>query len=202
MRNKSADPIHGDATVKSSTHKILTTHIGSLPDPEGLDRTAPDYPQRLRNEVAAVVKRQRELGLDVINEGEYTKEGDWLTYIDARLGGFTQGPPKGGTPVLLQGKDREEFADFYRYAGERGTLRQAAIELRAIDHYRFDGGRGVVDGLARRGVEADGAERIENAVLGEPELLEGIRGEDAGAVHRPAAAGVFFDERDAEAGAA
>src|SRR5262247_605315 len=122
MRNKSADPIHGDATVKRSTHKILTTHIGSLPDPQGLDRAAPDYPQRLRDEVAAVVKRQRDIGLDVINEGEYTKEGDWLTYIDARLGGFTQGPPKGGTPVLLQGKDREEFADFYRYASERGTL--------------------------------------------------------------------------------
>ena len=115
-------PIHGDVTLKRSTHKILTTHIGSLPDPEGLDRAAPDYPQRLRAEVAAVVKRQRDIGLDVINEGEYTKEGDWLTYIDARLGGFTQGPPKGGTPVLLQGKDREEFADFYRYASERGTL--------------------------------------------------------------------------------
>ena len=25
-------------------------------------------------------------------------------------------------PVLLQGKDREEFADFYRYASERGTV--------------------------------------------------------------------------------
>jgi 5-methyltetrahydropteroyltriglutamate--homocysteine methyltransferase len=108
--------------VKRSTHKILTTHVGSLPDPAGLDRAAPDYPQRLRAEVAAVAQRQRDVGLDVINEGEYTKEGDWLTYIDERLGGFTQGPPKGGKPVLLQGKDREEFADFYRYASERGTL--------------------------------------------------------------------------------
>jgi 5-methyltetrahydropteroyltriglutamate--homocysteine methyltransferase len=108
--------------VKRSTHKILTTHVGSLPDPAGLDRAAPDYPQRLRDEVAAVVRRQREIGLDMINEGEYTKEGDWLTYIDERLAGFTQGPPKGGKPVLLQGKDREEFADFYRYASERGTL--------------------------------------------------------------------------------
>ena len=26
------------------------------------------------------------------------------------------------TPVILQGKDREEFADFYRYATQRGTL--------------------------------------------------------------------------------
>ena len=41
--------------------------------------------------VAAVVQRQRDVGLDVIN-GRYPK-GDWLTYIDERLGGFTQGPP-------------------------------------------------------------------------------------------------------------
>jgi 5-methyltetrahydropteroyltriglutamate--homocysteine methyltransferase len=112
----------GGVPVKRSTQKILTTHVGSLPDPAGLDRSAPDYPHRLREEVAAVVARQRAVGLDVINEGEYTKEGDWLSYIDERLGGFAQRPPKGGKPVLLQGKDREEFADFYRYASERGTL--------------------------------------------------------------------------------
>ena len=69
-----------------------------------------------------MVAKQREIGLDVINEGEYTKGGDWLSYIEERFGGFEQRPPKGGKPVLLQGKDREEFAEFYRYASERGTL--------------------------------------------------------------------------------
>ena len=69
-----------------------------------------------------MVGKQREIGLDVINEGEYTKGGDWLSYIEERFEGFEQRPPKGGKPVLLQGKDREEFADFYRYASERGTL--------------------------------------------------------------------------------
>ena len=108
--------------MKRSTNKVLTTHVGSLPELASLDGTAADYPGKLRQQVAAVVQKQREIGLDVINEGEYTKEGDWLTYIDERLAGFTQGPPKGGKPVLLQGKDREEFADFYRYASERGTL--------------------------------------------------------------------------------
>jgi 5-methyltetrahydropteroyltriglutamate--homocysteine methyltransferase len=108
--------------VKRSADKILTTHVGSLPELASLDRTAADYPQMLRQQVADVVRKQREIGLDVINEGEYTKGGDWLSYIDERLGGFEQRPPKGGKSVLLQGKDREEFADFYRYAGERGTL--------------------------------------------------------------------------------
>src|SRR5262245_47936798 len=110
------------APVKRSTDRILTTHVGSLPEPASLDHAAADYPQRLRQQVAEVVNKQRAIGLDVINEGEYTKGGDWLSYIDGRLGGFEERPPKGGTPVLLQGKDREEFADFYRYASERGTL--------------------------------------------------------------------------------
>jgi 5-methyltetrahydropteroyltriglutamate--homocysteine methyltransferase len=108
--------------VKRSTTEILTTHVGSLPALASLDRTAADYPQQLRQQVAAVVEKQREIGLDVINDGEYTKEGDWLSYIDERFAGFEERPPKGGKPILLQGKDREEFADFYRYASERGTL--------------------------------------------------------------------------------
>jgi 5-methyltetrahydropteroyltriglutamate--homocysteine methyltransferase len=108
--------------VKRSTTKILTTHVGSLPELASLDRAAADYAQTLRQQVAAVVQKQREIGLDVINDGEYTKEGDWLSYIEERFAGFEERPPKGGKPVLLQGKDREEFADFYRYASERGTL--------------------------------------------------------------------------------
>jgi 5-methyltetrahydropteroyltriglutamate--homocysteine methyltransferase len=58
----------------------------------------------------------------VVNEGEYTKGGDWLSYVDNRFGGFEARPPAGGTPVILQGKDREEFADFYSYATQRGSL--------------------------------------------------------------------------------
>jgi len=74
--------------VKRSTNKVLTTHVGSLPELASLDRTAADYPGKLRQQVAAVVQKQREIGLDVINEGEYTKEGDWLSYIEERLAGF------------------------------------------------------------------------------------------------------------------
>jgi 5-methyltetrahydropteroyltriglutamate--homocysteine methyltransferase len=76
----------------------------------------------LADEVAAVVRKQRAAGIDIVNEGEYTKGGDWLSYLDGRFGGFEEGPPAGGTPVMAQGKDREVFADFYRYASEQGTL--------------------------------------------------------------------------------
>jgi len=96
--------------MKRSGDRILTTHVGSLPLLEG-------------GGVADVVKKQRNLGLDLINEGEYTKGGDWLSYVEGRFGGFEPRPPKPGTvPLIAQGRDREAFADFYRYASEKGTL--------------------------------------------------------------------------------
>ncbi|MCC6776475.1 MAG: cobalamin-independent methionine synthase II family protein [Hyphomicrobiales bacterium] len=108
--------------MKRSTAKILTTHVGSLPDEAPLDKSAAGYEARLRAAVAGVVARQREIGIDIVNEGEYAKGGDWLSYVEGRFAGFEQRPPAGGKPILLQGRDREEFADFYQYATARGTL--------------------------------------------------------------------------------
>ena len=107
---------------RSSRSRILTTHVGSLPRPDGGDLPGGEDEAALKAAVADVVARQRTTGIDVINEGEYAKGGDWLSYADSRFDGFEARPPAGGTPVILQGKDREEFADFYRHAMERGTL--------------------------------------------------------------------------------
>jgi 5-methyltetrahydropteroyltriglutamate--homocysteine methyltransferase len=107
---------------RSTSKKILTTHVGSLPRPDGTDLAGGEDEATLRKMVAGVVARQREAGIDVINEGEYAKGGDWLSYVDSRFDGFEARPPAGGKPLILQGKDREEFADFYKYASERGTL--------------------------------------------------------------------------------
>jgi 5-methyltetrahydropteroyltriglutamate--homocysteine methyltransferase len=107
--------------MNRSTDKILTTHVGSLPGLSAFDPSAADYVQQLQAGVAGVVRRQRDIGLDVVNEGEYTKGGDWLSYVDGRFGGFEEGPPP-EQPIITRGKDREEFADFYRYATEKGTL--------------------------------------------------------------------------------
>lgn len=98
--------------MQRSARKILTTHVGSLPAPTGLTGEAA---------VRHLVECQRQIGLDIINEGEATKGGDWLSFTDDRFGGFTEGAPK-GRPVVAQGKDREEFADFYHWASDRGTL--------------------------------------------------------------------------------
>jgi len=110
-----------DSATSRLIMKILTTHVGSLPGPEGFASTGEHDEGTLRRAVEWVVGRQREVGLDIINEGECTKGGDWLSFTDDRFGGFTAGQRK-GPPIVTLGKDREEFADFYQWASERGTI--------------------------------------------------------------------------------
>jgi 5-methyltetrahydropteroyltriglutamate--homocysteine methyltransferase len=101
---------------------IQTTHVGSLPGPPDFDSMAIEDDARLQAVVQWVVDRQRATGLDIVNEGELTKGGDWLSFMDARLGGFEERPMPGGSSIISKGKDRETFAEFYRYAAERQTL--------------------------------------------------------------------------------
>ena len=108
--------------MQRSISKILTTHVGSLPF-LSLDKgVAAGDESHLAEDVAAIVAHQRDIGIDVINEGEYAKGGDWLRYMQKRFGGFTDIEAPEGKPLIEQGKDREDFADFYQYASERGTL--------------------------------------------------------------------------------
>jgi 5-methyltetrahydropteroyltriglutamate--homocysteine methyltransferase len=108
--------------MQRSVSKILTTHVGSLPF-LSLDKgIAAGDDTHLAQDVAAIVARQREIGIDLINEGEHAKGGDWLRYMQNRFGGFTDIDAPDGKPLIEQGRDREEFAEFYQYASERGTL--------------------------------------------------------------------------------
>jgi 5-methyltetrahydropteroyltriglutamate--homocysteine methyltransferase len=85
--------------------RILTGHAGSLPRPDELialnERRASgeftdedEYARRLREAVAGVVARQRQTGIDLVNDGEYGHSmgqrydyGTWWTYVFQRLGG-------------------------------------------------------------------------------------------------------------------
>src|SRR5579872_7524589 len=101
--------------MRRSTDRILTTHVGSLPNLEGS--------LELADAVKAVVEKQRAIGIDIVNEGEYTKGGDWLSFVETRFRGFEDRPrPVGELPLVAQGKDRQAFADFYAYAAQRSSL--------------------------------------------------------------------------------
>jgi 5-methyltetrahydropteroyltriglutamate--homocysteine methyltransferase len=104
--------------MQRSSDRILTTHVGSLP---GRGEIAASGRAVGAADIRGIVAAQREAGLDIINEGEFTKGGDWLSYIDGRLSGF-EPEERSGPPLIMQGRDRETFADFYKYAAARGTL--------------------------------------------------------------------------------
>ena len=107
--------------MRRSTEKILTTHVGALPGPLTA-RTAQATEDELRAAVRDVVAAQLRAGVDIVNEGELTKGGNWVSFISSRLSGFE--PGKAGTTAALLGDslDWKEFDDFYRKALEGGTL--------------------------------------------------------------------------------
>lgn len=109
--------------MQRSANRILTTHVGSLPHLAGVEDTAAGEDAALRAAVQAVVSKQRDLGVDIVNEGEYTKGGDWLSFVESRFHGFEARPwPEGEKPLLARGRDREDFAAYYQYATEQGIL--------------------------------------------------------------------------------
>ena len=89
--------------MRLSTDHILVSHTGNLPRPEALNRLidigegpspAPRlidryaFHQRLPRAVDGIVERQIELGVDIVNDGEYVKAGSYGGYIHERLKGF------------------------------------------------------------------------------------------------------------------
>lgn len=87
------------------TNKILTTHVGSLPRPDALleanskraegEISEDEFNSILEKSVDEVVKKQVDLGLDIVNEGEYghitsgpVDYGAWWNYSFYRLGGL------------------------------------------------------------------------------------------------------------------
>ena len=96
--------------MKRSETRILTTHAGSLPRPKDLlDGSA--SPQRVREATADVVRQQRAVGLDIIDDGEYGKPS-FLTYVNSRLGGFEVDVGRGGSP-WANSRESKSFPEFY-----------------------------------------------------------------------------------------
>lgn len=106
--------------MRRSTNAILTTHVGALPIPSQLTEGCSD--DDLRAAVREVVHLQREAGIDFVNEGELTKGGNFVTFINERLSGFEPADATVMTSVLTSGKDWIEFSDFYGKAVQHGTL--------------------------------------------------------------------------------
>jgi 5-methyltetrahydropteroyltriglutamate--homocysteine methyltransferase len=120
--------------MQISEDRILTTHTGSLPRPQGLTEM---YARRARGEVVdeaaleaagqealhRVVPAQIEAGLDVINNGEQQRDS-FALYLRHRLTGI------GGRSVRTTFADIDAYpefkAEFTRQAGTKASVSNTA----------------------------------------------------------------------------
>jgi 5-methyltetrahydropteroyltriglutamate--homocysteine methyltransferase len=112
--------------MKRSTDRILTTHVGSLIKPleirdvmakieTGQPYDAAAFELTLKREVAAVVKQQAETGIDVIDDGEYSKVS-WFGYLEERLGGLElrdMRPGEENPSIKSIAPEVKDFPEFY-----------------------------------------------------------------------------------------
>ena len=100
-----------------STERILVTHTGSLPRPrelidvmlaenEGRAVDPADYEEKLLRAVHDIVRRQMDLGVDIVDDGELSKRG-FAVYAHQRLDGLT---PTGRVRVSPWDNSRESQA--------------------------------------------------------------------------------------------
>jgi 5-methyltetrahydropteroyltriglutamate--homocysteine methyltransferase len=111
--------------MPDDAHRILTTHVGSLVRPDALlaflqkqqDGEPYDvqaYEECLRDSVAEVIRKQAEIGIDIVSDGEYGKTISWSRYILDRISGFEERHDSSpGFRATIAGKDRRDFSDFY-----------------------------------------------------------------------------------------
>ena len=111
-----AGATEGTGIMKRNRERILTTHTGSLPrsttmiallreQEEGRLQSADVFDAEARSAVAEALRRQYEVGLDIVNDGEQAKV-DYTTYVKHRLNGFE------GQSESLTDPDTVEFPEW------------------------------------------------------------------------------------------
>ena len=132
--------------------RFLTTHVGSLPRPDylldlvfaregGEPVSEAGFEDAVEKATAEIVRRQKEAGIDIVNDGEMSKPS-YATYIKHRLSGF------GGEAGQYEFQDLEEFPGAKAQVfGNKGRAKRVApactapIEVIDMDAPRLDAER-------------------------------------------------------------
>src|SRR6185295_17083701 len=121
--------------MQLSTHRILTTHVGSLPRSQsvvdllfkrerGETYDAAEFDRVMRAAVSETVRKQVEIGIDIVSDGETAKIG-YATYIKDRLTGFSGDSPR---QIALDLRDYPEFRErMALFAGKQTFKRQSCV---------------------------------------------------------------------------
>src|SRR5215472_4750079 len=121
--------------MKTSTDRILTTHVGSLPRPAALRELLvkkdkgeaydkPELERQTRQAVHDIVRRQVAAGVDIVDDGEMSKPG-YSTYVADRLTGFAGHKP--APPRLDTGPYPNFNAAYARMTGENVARRAVCV---------------------------------------------------------------------------
>jgi 5-methyltetrahydropteroyltriglutamate--homocysteine methyltransferase len=120
--------------MQRNTSRIRTSHVGRLPPPKGWE----EMPARLANAeitdaatiaaevtpaIAEIVKRQAEIGIDCIGDGEFWTARS-LAHYAAHFSGVEARPVAAGEPPTTRHstRERDAFPDFYGDMDRAGTL--------------------------------------------------------------------------------
>ena len=116
--------------MRNSSNAILTTHAGRLPIPPGCE----DLPSRIfsgqpvddaqiEQAIADTVRKQRDIGIDCVGDGEFWKARN-IAYYGAHLSGAETRPLKPGEVATTRNhtRERDEFTNFYADMDRMGTL--------------------------------------------------------------------------------
>jgi 5-methyltetrahydropteroyltriglutamate--homocysteine methyltransferase len=125
--------------LQQNSGRIQTTHIGSLPRPHHLldqlkakfsgqafDDKA--FQNQLRQAVIDVVKKQKDCGIDIVTDGEFSKPG-FFTYIQERLSGFE---PRPSQKMLLFQKEVAAFPEYYAEYFKQAMMGGAIVALSPV----------------------------------------------------------------------
>ena len=124
-----------ERSMQHSSERILTTHTGSLPRPDDVDRRIrgsrparrPNRrgPRRPRSErpCGSSLHKQADAGVDIVNDGEASKVG-YSTYVTERLTGFERRAARPTRPQVEASTDLQGVLRRDRRTG--GTAESAA----------------------------------------------------------------------------
>jgi 5-methyltetrahydropteroyltriglutamate--homocysteine methyltransferase len=116
--------------MKRSSERIRTTHAGRLPVSPGLENLPVRLylgevvpPETIAEGVAYGVRRQLDIGIDCVGDGEFWKARDFI-YYDRHLTGLERRllrPGETGS-TRTNTRERDEFAQFYKDSDKAGTI--------------------------------------------------------------------------------
>src|SRR5262249_24491885 len=96
------------------------------------------YEKCLKDSVAAVVRKQADVGIDVVSDGEFGKSISWSQYVLERLGGFERRRFKGGANPFARGADRSKFPEFYAEMDARDKV-ETTMDSVAVAPIKYTG---------------------------------------------------------------